>query len=70
MFIIKKTDLGLVFGAGYDFNFGLIIEFRYVLGLTNVSKLEKFELFEDIEDIGDMKIKNRCLMFNLGYMFK
>lgn len=67
---LSKTDFGLVFGAGYDFNFGLILEVRYVLGLTDVSKFEKSELFEDIEDIGDLKIKNRCLMFNVGYMFK
>ncbi|HEX5632434.1 MAG TPA: porin family protein [Gemmatimonadales bacterium] len=59
---IKSTDYGVVFGAGVEFgNFSL--QGRYDLGLQNINDVE------DIEGV-EVEIRNRGLLFTLGYAFK
>lgn len=56
----KGLDLGLALGLGYDFSNGMMIEGRYVLGLSNMA---------DDYDFGDMKMTNNCFLFTLGFAF-
>lgn len=66
---LKNTDFGLVFGANVRFRMGtvnLILDFRYNLGLTNISK----DITEvAYEFVGEDTIKNRSLAFTLGFGF-
>lgn len=56
---LKSSDLSAALGAGWDAPFGLQINARYVLGLS------------DINDGGGDAIKNRTFQLSLGYsLFK
>lgn len=57
----KSSDFDLAAGVGYDFDFGMLVELRYLLGLTNVSNLQDIR-FASI-------IKNRAIQLQLGWMF-
>lgn len=66
---LKKTDYGLVFGANVRYRFGtvsMILDFRFNLGLTNISKDITAIAYEFSEDD---TIKNRSLAFTLGLGF-
>ena len=61
---VERTDFGLVFGAGLDIEMGsssLVIEARYNLGLTGLSK------FADASDPG---AKNAAFTLMMGIAFK
>lgn len=54
----KNTDIAASVGLGYDFDFGLNIDFRYNLGLT------------DLNDVADgEKAKSRIIFIALGWNF-
>jgi hypothetical protein len=54
----KETDVSLSLGAGYDFPFGLGMDFRYNIGL------------QDINDAADGdKAKSRVFIVSLGWNF-
>lgn len=57
----KKTDFGIVFGAGLQINFSkkihLILDGRYSSGLQNINS----------QDAG-LQIKNRSLVFSVGIL--
>jgi hypothetical protein len=56
---IKKSDISAAFGVGWDLPFGLSIDGRYNLGLT------------DINDGSGDEIKNQVWQISLGYkLFK
>jgi len=57
----KSSDFDLAAGVGYDFDFGMLVELRYLLGLTNVSNLQDIRY-------GSI-IKNRAIQLQLGWMF-
>lgn len=66
---LKNTDFGLVFGANVRYKIGtasLIVDVRYNLGLTNISKDITEVAYEFVEDD---TIKNRSLAFTLGLGF-
>jgi len=52
---VKKSDISLGLGVGWDLPFGLTIDGRYNLGLQNVSDDPSFD------------IKNQVFQFSLGY---
>ena len=57
-FDLEKTDIGLQFGAGFDYDFGgfaLVVDGRYGLGLTSLSDAE------------DADAKNRAFSFMAGF---
>jgi len=54
---LKSSDIGLGFGAGFDFPFGLGIDIGYTLGLSN------------IDDSGLIDLKNRVVMLGFSYSF-
>ncbi|MGQ1891112.1 porin family protein [Thermophagus sp. OGC60D27] len=54
---MKSVDFGLNLGAGYEFDFGFGIDFRYNMGLTN------------IVDDGGGEIKNRAFQIGVSYAF-
>ena len=60
--LVKGTDVGVNFGLGYTFGFGLDINARYSLGLTD---------WVDSEEFAGMgaEWKNRALIFTVGYIF-
>ncbi|MBX2965095.1 MAG: PorT family protein [Cyclobacteriaceae bacterium] len=55
----KKSDLGLILGAGWDLPFGLSLDVRYNLGLQNIGSYEG--------DNGPKEIKNQVLQVSVGY---
>ena len=57
----KSSDFDFVFSAGYDFDFGMIIELRYLLGLTNISNLQDIHF--------SSSIKNHAIQLQFGWMF-
>lgn len=66
-----KNDLetfvfGLAAGVGYKINDGVVINARYILGLSNIQKSD--ESFDE-ENLKDISLKNYVLQFSLGYMF-
>ena len=66
---LKNTDFGLVFGANIRARMGtvnLVLDVRYNLGLTNISKDMTEVAYEFSEDD---TIKNRALAFSLGLSF-
>jgi hypothetical protein len=56
---IKSVDLGLNFGATYDFSENLSVNFRYNLGLANINN----------EPMSSSNIKNKVLSLSLGYKY-
>jgi hypothetical protein len=54
----KKSDVSLSLGGGFDFGFGLNIDLRYNLGLTDINEMED----------GD-EVKSRVIMVSLGWNF-
>lgn len=56
----KSIDLGLAAGAGYDTEFGLFFQARYVVGLSNISEEADGEEFD---------IKNAGFQLSVGYKF-
>lgn len=61
---LKKLGLGLAIGASYDINENVMIDARYVLGLSNRidGNLEGFEEY-------DLKAKFNYFQVGLGYRF-
>lgn len=59
----KKVDFSLVFGAGYQFDRGLLVSFHYNAGLCKT--------FKDNSDITDSRdnSRNQVLQFNVGWRF-
>ena len=57
----KTSDFDLLAGIGYDFDFGLIIEMRYLLGLTNVTNLQDIHY--------SSSIKNSAIQLQFGWLF-
>ena len=59
---LKKTDISLALGVGWDLPFGLTIDGRYNLGLTDN---------DDGYSSGasDRSIKNQVWQFSIGYKF-
>ncbi|MBT8271522.1 MAG: PorT family protein [Flavobacteriaceae bacterium] len=59
---VKSTDFGVNLGLGYTFDFGLDLNARYSIGLTD---------WVDNQMLSDMgaEWKNRALMFTVGYIF-
>ncbi|MEM6643661.1 MAG: porin family protein [Bacteroidota bacterium] len=58
---LKSADLSAAFGAGWDLPFGLKIDARYILGLSNIN--------DDPTYNGD--VRNRMFQLSLGYsLFK
>lgn len=52
----NKFDFSLAFGVGYEFDFGLFIDVRYMLGLTpTIHNMESWE--------------NRAYSLSVGYRF-
>lgn len=52
----NKSDFSLAFGVGYEFDFGLFIDTRYMLGLTpTIHNMESWE--------------NRAYSLSVGYRF-
>lgn len=58
---MKKMDFAFNVGAGYDTSFGLGIDARYSIGLTNV--LDSNEMFDDV------KAKNGVFSVAVSYCF-
>jgi hypothetical protein len=54
----KKSDISLSAGAGYDFPFGLNIDFRYNLGLKDINNVAEGE-----------PVKSRVFLVSLGWNF-
>ncbi|MEM8939823.1 MAG: porin family protein [Bacteroidota bacterium] len=58
------TDFGLAFGAGWDAPFGLKVDARFILGLTDINDSS------DI-DFSQVDIQNRNFQLSVGYrLFK
>jgi len=55
---LNPLELGLMFGIAYQFTFGLIVDLRYGMGLTNVWK-DKF----------DYNMRNTMLVLGVAYTF-
>jgi Outer membrane protein beta-barrel domain len=53
---LKSTDVGLAFGAGFDFPGGVNIGLRYIGGLTNINR-----------DASAGTAKNQVVQFTLGW---
>lgn len=54
---VKGNDVGLALGAGWDLPFGLTVDARYNLGLSNV----------DDDSSGSDTAKNQVFQLSLGY---
>lgn len=66
---LKKTDFGLVFGGNLKYDMGtfnLLLDVRYSVGLTNISKYITEIAYEFREDD---YIKNRAFSVTLGLSF-
>lgn len=57
--LVKEIDFGIPVGLGYQFDSGLNIDVRYVLGTLAV--------FENADDNSDYSLKNRVFQVSLGY---
>jgi len=55
---LKKIDMGVAFGAGYEMENGIGIDARYYLGLANVA------------DVTDYTVKNSAIQIAVSYKFK
>jgi len=56
----KKSDVSLALGAGWDIPFGITIDARYNLGLTNIDDSPAYQ-----------NIKNQVIQISVGYkLFK
>ena len=58
---MKAIDYGLNFGAGYKFENGLMFDFRYNIGLSDLA------IKRDASD--NNKTFNRVIQFSIGYSF-
>lgn len=56
----KKQDTSIAFGAGWDLPFGLVVDARYVLGLSDM----KFQPSSQ-----PITFKNKLVMVSIGYKF-
>lgn len=57
---LKNSDLSAAFGAGVDLPFGLKVDARYVLGLSDIN-----------DSLVDTEVKNRMFQLSIGYsLFK
>lgn len=56
----KGFDTSAVFGVGYEFNNGLMVNAGYDLGLVNIAESNEF---------GNASIKNRAFKISLAYIF-
>jgi len=54
----NTIDLSIPFGLSYEFDGHVVLDARYMLGLTNVNKDEL---------IADRKMKNSIFMLTVGY---
>lgn len=63
----KTLDLGINFGAEYEFKGGVFVNARYNLGLANIGNTDgAYETeFGDVS----LKMRNRVFSFGLGYRF-
>lgn len=57
----KSFDASAIFGVGYEFKNGIMINAGYDLGLLNIAEKS---------DFGNTTVKNRAFKFSLGYKFK
>lgn len=57
----KSFDTSAIFGVGYEFKNGIMINAGYDLGLLNIAEKTEF---------GNTTVKNRAFKFSLGYRFK
>jgi len=55
---MKKIDMGISFGAGYEFEMGLGVDARYYLGLANIA------------DESGYTVKNNSIQIAVSYKFK
>ncbi len=62
---LKGTNLGLNFGAAYEFPFGFFVDARYNLGLSNIEDFE--ELDPDFTE--DVSLKTKGFQLGFGYRF-
>lgn len=60
----KGLNLSAVGGIEYTFNFGLGVNIRYQLGLTNITKPEAYSFYQ-----GDNKIKTNALLYGIHWRF-
>ena len=62
--ITETLDLGIAFNAQYDFPFGILVQARYVLGLSNIDSTE-------IQEGGanEDPLQNRIFQLSVGYKF-
>ncbi|WP_299430420.1 porin family protein [uncultured Maribacter sp.] len=63
---VTPIDLSLLFGIGYEFPFGLIIEARYKQGLVNIDLFDDF--FDDYN--GNNTSLNNVFQVGIAYKFK
>lgn len=57
----KSSDFDILIGAGYNFDFGLLLELRYMYGLTNISNLYTNKTLANI--------KNSAIQIMTGWSF-
>ena len=57
----KTSDFDLLVGLGYTFDMGLFIDFRYLLGFTNISNLQDIHYSNSI--------KNSAIQVQIGWLF-
>jgi len=55
----NKFDFSIPVGVSYEFSNNLVLDARYIFGLTKINK--------EVEDFGDLK--NRLLTITIGYKF-
>jgi len=56
-------DVGVLIGAEYSFDFGLLLEIKYMYGLKNISD------FKSQDNLIEHEYKNRIIQLGLGYMY-
>ncbi len=59
--VYKSIDPSLIIGAGLDFPFGLLIDMRYIIGVSSIH--------DPIEGYEEKDIKNRTIGLGIGYSF-
>jgi hypothetical protein len=66
---LNSTDLSFAFGAGLDLPFGLNMNLRYNLGLSNINKYKGGSGSTDTPSFSTAYTRNQVLQFSVGYRF-
>ena len=69
--LCNKTDFSIPLSIGYEFPFGLALEARYNVGLTNFFKKDVINAIQDIDGVRvrTEDNKNSVFMITVGYKF-